>query len=129
MRPSSLIGTTLLCGAMAACSSLPVSGPYPDLITLGASAIAVRNLDTVAYRYALVDLDANVVSHITDIDGGSFFASFGRGKGPAPAILVGRGDLLQITIFESKSGGLFIPADFWDETWQLCGIAAHERGT
>ncbi|MFY9658053.1 MAG: polysaccharide export protein, partial [Methylocystis sp.] len=88
-----------------------MSGPYPDSITLGASAIAVRNLDTVAYRYALVDLDANVVSHITDIDGGSFFASFGRGKGPAPAILVGRGDLLQITIFESKSGGLFIPAD------------------
>jgi polysaccharide export outer membrane protein len=106
-----MTGTALLCLATASCSDLPVSGPYDGAIVQGAATAAVRSPQSVAYDYALVDLDACVVSHIHDIDGGSFFASFGRGKGPAPAVLVGPGDILQVTIFESKSGGLFIPSD------------------
>ena len=112
MRPLILPGTALLCLASASCADLPVSGPSDSAIIWGASAVATRPVESVAYSYALVDLDAFVVSHVGDIDGGSLYASFGKAKGgPAPAVLVGAGDVLQVTIFESKSGGLFIPAD------------------
>ena len=102
---------TVLCLAVASCSELPISGPHESAIVGGAAAIATRPTETVAYAYALVDLDAFVVRHVSDIDGGSLHGSFGKGKGPAPAVYVGPGDVLQVTIFESKSGGLFIPAD------------------
>ena len=111
MRTSFISGTALLCLAMASCSDLPVSGPHNGSIVQGATTVAVRNPQSVAYNYALVDIDACVVKHVFDVDGGSLYASFGSGKGPAPAVLVGRGDVLQVTLFESKSGGLFIPAD------------------
>ncbi|MGO9486664.1 MAG: polysaccharide biosynthesis/export family protein [Rhodomicrobium sp.] len=111
MRPLSFIATSLLCLAAAACNSLPVSGPYPDHVESGAATRAVRPSNAVALPYALVDLDARVVSNVPDLDGGSLYASFGRGKGPAPAVLVGPGDVLLVTVFESKSGGLFVPAD------------------
>jgi len=102
---------TVLCLAAASCSELPISGPHESAIVGGAAAVATRPTETVAYAYALVDLDAFVVRHVSDIDGGSLHGSFGKGKGPAPAVYVGPGDVLQVTIFESKSGGLFIPAD------------------
>jgi polysaccharide export outer membrane protein len=111
MRPSIISGTALLCLATAACSELPLSGPDDNVIVRGAATLAIRHPDSVAYEYALVDIDDCVVKHVFDIDAESLFHSFGSGKGPAPEILVGRGDVLQVTIFESKSGGLFIPAD------------------
>ncbi len=111
MRFSSIAGAALLCLATAACSDLPVSGPNDRAIVHGAATANVRHPDSVAYEYALVDIDECVVSHVFDIDAGSFHKSFKRGKGPAPEVLVGPGDVLQITLFESKSGGLFIPAD------------------
>jgi polysaccharide biosynthesis/export protein len=111
MRSLIIPSVTALCLATASCTELPVSGPYEAAIVGGAAAVATRPTETVAYSYALVDLDAFVVKHVGDIDGGSLHGSFGKGKGPAPAVLVGPGDVLQVTIFESKSGGLFIPAD------------------
>jgi polysaccharide biosynthesis/export protein len=41
----------------------------------------------------------------------SLYRSFGGGRGPAPEILVGIGDRIQVAIFEASTGGLFIPAD------------------
>jgi polysaccharide biosynthesis/export protein len=111
MRPLTISGTALLCLATASCTELPISGPYDSTIVQGATTAALRSPESVAYEYALVDLDACVVSHVFDIDGGSFHASFGNRRGPDPAVLVGPGDVLQVTVFESKSGGLFIPAD------------------
>ncbi len=40
-----------------------------------------------------------------------FIGTFGNNKGGPPQVLVGPGDVLQISVFESRSGGLFIPAD------------------
>ena len=111
MRSLIIPSVTALCLATASCTELPVSGPYEAAIVGGAAAVAARPTETVAYSYALVDLDAFVVKHVGDIDGGSLHGSFGKGKGPAPAVFVGPGDVLQVTIFESKSGGLFLPAD------------------
>jgi polysaccharide biosynthesis/export protein len=100
----------LSCLFLAACSALPMSGPdYRDISGNAVTTLEAANLP--AFNYALVDLNQAVVSNAVDIGPGSFFKSFKTGKGPAPEILVGVGDVVQISIFESKSGGLFIPAD------------------
>ena len=41
----------------------------------------------------------------------SFFRTFGNDRGAAPVIRVGVGDVVQVSIFESSAGGLFIPAE------------------
>src|SRR5262249_26774370 len=58
-----------------------------------------------------LDINPLVASQAIDLDPGSFFRTFGKGKGPSPQILIGQGDVIQLTVFESRSGGLFIPAD------------------
>ena len=111
MRSLMIPSVTAVCLAAASCTELPVAGPYHGTIIQDAATAAIRDPQAVAYPYALVDLDACVVDHVADLDGGSFYGSFGRGKGPAPAVMIGPGDVLQLTVFESKSGGLFIPAN------------------
>lgn len=48
---------------------------------------------------------------MVQIGPGSFFKSFGNRRGPPAAIRVGVGDVVQVSIFESSAGGLFIPAE------------------
>jgi polysaccharide biosynthesis/export protein len=111
MRSMLLMGTAMVCLAAASCNQLPRNGPDDGAIVEAAVTASIRPPESVAYRYALVDIDACVVKHAYDIDGGSF-KRFGRGRGvAAPPILVWPGDVLQVTVFESKSGGLFIPSD------------------
>ncbi len=100
-----------LCLVLPACAELPVSGPSHRDILSGAATVAATSPDTVAFEYALVDLNEQAVSAIYDIDADSFLRSFGKGRGTPPKVLIGAGDVLQLTIFESKSGGLFIPVD------------------
>ena len=95
---------------LASCTQLPVSGPAPDDVIHGATLISAEPAPN-GLAYALVDLSADVAAHAVDIDPGSFYKSFGGGKGAAPQVTIGRGDVLQLTIFESKSGGLFIPIE------------------
>lgn len=99
--------------AVAACSlqPLPVDGPRPLAIRSGASTSLLTERGSVVFDYAMVDLTRTVVELAEDIGPGSFFKTFGAGHGPAPAIRVGVGDVLQVSVFESSSGGLFIPAE------------------
>ena len=108
MGQVAVLGCTLLAG----CSALPDSGPDPYVIADGAATVApTEDPGAPTFSYALVDINERVVSQATDIGPGSFLKSFDTGKGSAPEILVGVGDVVQVTIFESKSGGLFIPSD------------------
>jgi polysaccharide export outer membrane protein len=59
------------------------------------------------YDYAFVDINPIVLDCLVDSETGSFSKTFG---GPAPALRVGVGDVLEATIFESSAGGLFTPA-------------------
>ena len=112
MRTLIIPGVAALCLATASCTEIPASGPFNGAVVQGAATSAIRDPQSVAYQYALVDIDDCVVSHVADLDGGSFYGSFGHSaRGAAPAVLIGPGDVLQLTVFESKSGGLFIPAD------------------
>ncbi len=94
----------------AACSQLPDTGPaYQDILygaAISAPAAPARGLD-----YVLVDLTPSVVESAADIGPGSFLKTFGKGKGPALAIPVGKGDVIQLTVLKSKAGGLFIPGE------------------
>jgi polysaccharide biosynthesis/export protein len=103
--------TYLAGAALAACTQLPVDGPHHRDITHNATAALVTDRRAVAFEYALVDIDRNVLDGVVDVGPGSFFRTFGAGSGPPPAIRVGVGDVVQVSIFESAAGGLFIPAE------------------
>lgn len=98
-------------GLLAACSQLPVDGPNHRDITTGATTSLLNDRRSVAMDYALVDIDSNVLQNVSDISFDSFFRSFGKGGGPPPVIRVGVGDVVQVSVFESAAGGLFIPAE------------------
>jgi polysaccharide biosynthesis/export protein len=111
MQTRSFIYLSLCCAALSSCGELPLAGPRDKDIIAGAATAVVNVPGTVAFEYALVDINQLVVENAFDIDGGSFYKTFGAGSPYPSEIRVGVGDVLQITVFESKSGGLFIPAD------------------
>lgn len=96
---------------LAGCTYLPADGPRHDDITGAATASVTNERRKVVYDYVLIDVTDKVIEQMADIGPGSFFRTFGTGRGPAPTIAVGVGDVLAITIFESASGGLFIPPE------------------
>lgn len=101
-----------LAGALlAACTQLPVDGPHHRDITGSATASLVLDRHTVVVDYALVDINKTVLQYAPDVGPGSFFRTFGAGSGPPPVIRVGVGDVVQVSVFESSAGGLFIPAE------------------
>ena len=101
----------LAAGLIAGCTNLPADGPSHHDITGAATASVTNERRHVVYDYVLVDVSDKVLENLVDIEPGTFFNSFGTGKGSAPTITVGVGDVLQITIFESSAGGLFIPPE------------------
>lgn len=107
----SRIYLTLVAALLAGCGNLPVDGPAFRDISNAAAVSVVNDRHQVVYDYVLVDISNRVLEHVEEVGPGSFFSSFGAGRGPAPTIAVGVGDVLAVTIFESASGGLFIPPE------------------
>ena len=103
----------LLAGiCLAGCTKLPVDGPDYRAITLGATETVASSRHEIVLDYVLLDINRRVLDNVVTIGPESLFRTFGGGKkGPAPVIRVGVGDVVQITIFESAAGGLFIPAE------------------
>jgi polysaccharide export outer membrane protein len=64
----------------------------------------------VGIDYALIDLSKNVLPYFSAPQPTSF-KGFGGGRGGAPEIPLGYGDVVEVAIFEAQSGGLFIPSD------------------
>ncbi|BCJ91925.1 sugar ABC transporter substrate-binding protein [Terrihabitans soli] len=97
-------------GLLSACSTLPAAGPDVDDVKGKASIVANVDKGHVPY-YAAIDLTADNVRYFNGSYGESLFGTFGGGRGPAPELIVGVGDVVQVTIFEASSGGLFIPSE------------------
>jgi polysaccharide export outer membrane protein len=102
------LGQSLLLGG---CSILSRDGPSPESIQTEAASVISAPADQPVFNYVLLDIDQTAVEFFGTPPSTSLFATFGRDKGPAPEIRVGVGDVVQLTVFESQSGGLFIPAE------------------
>ncbi|KQQ60882.1 sugar ABC transporter substrate-binding protein [Rhizobium sp. Leaf311] len=99
--------------SLTSCTSLPSAGPAARNVEAGA-AVKVTSADkptAVGIDYALVDINKSVLSYVADDTQTSLAQGFGGGRGGAPSLPLGAGDVVQVAIFESQSGGLFIPSD------------------
>ncbi len=97
---------------LAGCTNLPIDGPSNRAITTGATASLVSDRHKIVFDYALVEINEQVLNALPrDLGPGSFLRTFGDRQQAAPAIKVGEGDVIQLTVFESAAGGLFIPTE------------------
>ena len=92
----------LVAGALAACDSLPGSGPSTSDVTAAAKPMASGET-----RFALVDVDPNVVAKLESWTAVSMQGTFGQ-RGPASIQAIGDGDSVQVAIWEAGPG-LFAP--------------------
>lgn len=98
---------TLLSG----CVGLPRSGPDPRLVESRATVKVSATEKKVGIDYALVDINKAVLDHVSQTTKPTLRGGFGGGRGGPPNIVLGVGDVVQVSVFEAQSGGLFIPAD------------------
>jgi polysaccharide export outer membrane protein len=105
-RLSSLLYAAVLAMLLPACSVLPGTGPKSDAVKSNATA-EVRS--DAALPYALVDISADTIGFLSQPNLVSFKGYF-PDKRPKPSQVIGVGDVLSVSIFESAPGGLFTPA-------------------
>ncbi|MBW6426040.1 polysaccharide export protein [Rhizobium sp. XQZ8] len=99
--------------ALSACSSLPSAGPNVRSVEADA-AVKVASADKKAganIDYVLVDINKALLRFVSETVSTSLAGGFGGGRGSVPSLPLGVGDVVQVSIFESQSGGLFIPSD------------------
>ena len=109
-RAKSLTIAFVLASSAAACAIVPKDGPEGVAIVSGATATATDT--NVKVDYALVDLTPAAVE-ASKAYSSAFMRRFSdfRGRGGGGDVSIGIGDIVSVTIFESESGGLFIPKD------------------
>ena len=84
---------------VAACGSLPSSGPTVSDVRGGAQQ------DDVS-QYLVVDIDARTIEQLSARRDSGLYDSFGTDTA-APALRIGVGDVVAVTIWEVGPGGLF----------------------
>jgi polysaccharide biosynthesis/export protein len=92
-----------LLGTMAACDSLPGSGPSSSEIFT-----AAKPAKDGGTRFALVDVDPNVVAVMETWSAASLQGSFGR-QGPALSQVIGVGDYVQVVIWDASVSSTAAP--------------------
>ncbi|TBW32162.1 polysaccharide export protein [Siculibacillus lacustris] len=111
LRRSASLACLSVAVFLGGCDVLSRDGPATRSIDAGATE-TVRAPDAAAlFQYVLMDVDQAAIANFGLPTASSLYTTFGNDRGPAPQILVGVGDILQITVFESQSGGLFIPLE------------------
>ena len=96
---------------MGGCSAVPGTGPSAGAVIHNASVTSAANSTNSQadpLSYALVDINRDTVRRLSIPE---TFRGVFRSSQRAPAIYIGRGDRVDVTIFEAQAGGLFIPAD------------------
>lgn len=103
----------LAIAATAAGCALPASGPRGRTINEEATTTLALSPADEMRKFVLLDVSARVASGLGDAEVNSFFRTFGPSarRLTRPSVLFNRGDVLQMTIFESRKGGLFIDED------------------
>ncbi|CDZ42873.1 Capsule polysaccharide export outer membrane protein CtrA [Neorhizobium galegae bv. officinalis] len=97
---------------LSGCMGLPRSGPDPHAVEANATVKAFSAVGNKAgIDYALIDINKAVLAHLPKSAGPGLSAGFGSGSSGPPPLTLGVGDVVQVSVFEAQSGGLFIPAD------------------
>lgn len=103
-----------LLALLAGCGALPASGPYGVDVPHGAKVRVDGSPESGApkpkFNYALVDITKSVISWISQKSANVEKALWPSNASPE-VIKVDVGDTLQVTIYESQSGGLFVPKE------------------
>jgi polysaccharide export outer membrane protein len=89
---------------------LPGSGPREPTIREFATAASRNESPTLGYDYVMVDLTRATLPLLTQ-DRREEFRTFGAAAQAAPSLRLGPGDVIRVTVFESQTGGLFLPED------------------
>ena len=89
-----------LATGLAGCS-LPTSGPSASEVRS-----AAKTMSSGTPRFALVDVDPNIVATMAKWTAVSLQGTFGQRR-PALAQSIGIGDYIQVVIWEAAAGGLF----------------------
>ena len=100
--------TTMLLG----CGTLPASGPYSKNINASDKVnIKISTTDRGAekFRYAVADIDTNLINYLSKHSVEKSQDENWPVSKPAEEITVNVGDTIEVSIFESQAGGLFIP--------------------
>ncbi|RWX76131.1 polysaccharide export protein [Neorhizobium lilium] len=111
VRSSKTILSIATIAMLSSCTGLPRSGPDPHLVESQATVKVSASEKKVGIDYALVDINKTVLAHASQTTAPTLNAGFGGGRGGPPNIVLGVGDVVQISVFEAQSGGLFIPVD------------------
>ncbi len=95
---------------IGACSYIAASGPYRNAVRNNATMEPAQGAVNPAADYALVPMSTALARELINDDRLAAFTEDVVNEGPAH-VTIGVGDILNISIFEANSGGLFIPAD------------------
>ncbi len=101
----------MFASAIGGCTMIPRSGPDHNEINSQAATNVAGAPELQAIRYVTVDINANSIGLLSDPGFCSLRSHIGASRSGRPSFVVGTGDIIQVTIFESASGGLFIPSD------------------
>jgi polysaccharide export outer membrane protein len=101
--------TSLL--VVAGCDSLPRAGPDDKAIRSQAFLYEKADRSKPSLDYVLLDLTARVLAYFPQQKPQTLSKGFGSGRHGPPSLPLGVGDVLEVSIFESSAGGLFIPAE------------------
>jgi protein involved in polysaccharide export with SLBB domain len=91
-----LLASLGLTAALSGCNFVPSGGPSDSVIAASAASAVTSPYGGSGINYALVDINQRVLSGMPQ----------GSSQGSQSLSI---GDILEITIFEAKPGGLFIP--------------------
>ena len=96
-----VVSASMAVTSLTSCSGLPGAGP-----TAGEVTAASKPTSTGETRFALIDVDPNVVAKMESWSAVSLQGTFGK-QGAVATQAIGQGDYVQVTIWEAASGGLF----------------------
>lgn len=107
-QPAALFALLLPMG----CKAVPNSGPDDREIAKQAT-VHYQSPDKPlsGLNYLLVDLSSDFVDRMAVVKPVTFSRGFGASRSARPALPLGIGDVVQLSLFESSAGGLFIPED------------------
>ena len=111
----------LACIGIGACSALPTQGPDAEVV------VSARPANPDKVQYVLVDLTPSIVARVRQEPAQTLGGVF-TGRGGAPDLKLGVGDVVAVTIFEAASGGLFIPSEAGARAGNFVNIPNQEIG-